>query len=165
VPNVLGRTVSTTKAVRADVLLISQSSSQNEICLVVSSDTATRTIEALRREFAQDLEHEKVEHITFDSAIAIVTVAGKNMHESETVGRTFAALGREGVNAIAIAQGSSECNISFVVRQKDMKAALITLHQEFQLGTSDPTALHIKDPDARPAAWHYETGPRTAGAD
>jgi aspartokinase/homoserine dehydrogenase 1 len=136
VPDVLGRTFATTAAVRADVLLISQSSSQNNICLVVSSSLAKPTVEALRREFAQDLAHEKVEHITLDPTVAIVTVVGQNMRGvSGIVGRAFGALGRENVNIIAIAQGSSECNISFVVPQSDMKAALVTTHREFQLGT------------------------------
>jgi aspartokinase/homoserine dehydrogenase 1 len=135
VPDVLGRTFATTAAVRSDVLLISQSSSQNNICLVVPSSLAKNTVQALRREFAQDLAHEKVEHITLDPTVAVVTVVGQNMQGiSGIVGRTFGALGRENVNVIAIAQGSSECNISFVVSQKDMKAALITTHEEFQLG-------------------------------
>jgi bifunctional aspartokinase / homoserine dehydrogenase 1 len=135
VPDVLGRTFATTAAVRADVLLISQSSSQNNICLVVPSALAKSTVEALRREFAQDLVHEKVEHITLDPTVAVVTVVGQNMQGiSGIVGRTFSALGRENVNVIAIAQGSSECNITFVVAQKDMKAALMTTHEEFQLG-------------------------------
>src|SRR5580704_14771964 len=135
VPDVLGRTFATTAAVRANVLLISQSSSQNDICLVVSTALAKPTVEALRHEFAQDLAHEKVEHITLDPNVAIVTVVGQNMRGiSGIVGRTFSALGREDVNIIAIAQGSSECNISFVVAQKDMRAALVTIHREFQLG-------------------------------
>src|SRR5271165_6082576 len=135
VPDVLGRTFATTAAVRTNVLLISQSSSQNDICLVVSSALAQTTVEALRREFAQDLAHEKVEHITLDPTVSIVTVVGQNMRGvSGIAGRTFCALGRENVDIIAIAQGSSECNISFVVAQKDMKTALVTTHREFQLG-------------------------------
>jgi hypothetical protein len=51
------------------------------------------------------------------------------------VGRTCGALGRENVNIIAIAQGSSECTISFVVAKKDMKAALASIHQAFLLGS------------------------------
>jgi len=165
VPDVLGRTFATTAAVQASVLLISQSSSQNDICLVVSSAVAERTVEALRREFAQDLAHEKVEHITLDPTVAIVTVVGKNMRGSRTVGRTFAALGREHLNIIAIAQGSSECNISFVVTQQDVRAALETTHREFQLGEPDSLALPVKSIGVDPAAWHYESGERTANAD
>ncbi|MGC1619707.1 MAG: aspartate kinase [Candidatus Acidiferrum sp.] len=134
-PDVVGRTFSTTAELRANVLLISQSSSQNDICFIVSAGDAQRTVEALRKEFAQDLAHEKVEHITVDSNIAIVAVVGENMRGTPGVaGRTFNALGRENVNLIAIAQGSSESNISFVVEEKAMKTALITAHREFALG-------------------------------
>src|SRR5271163_5048633 len=133
--DVVGRTFSTTAEVRASVLLISQSSSQNDICFIVSSADAQKTVEALRKEFAQDVAHEKVEHITVDPNIAIVAVVGENMRGTPGVaGRTFNALGRENVNLIAIAQGSSESNISFVVEEKAAKTALITVHREFRLG-------------------------------
>jgi aspartate kinase len=136
-PDVVGRTFSTTAEVRANVLLISQSSSQNDICFIVSGADAPRTVDALRREFAQDLAHEKVEHITVDTNIAIVAVVGENMRGTPGVaGKTFNALGRENVNLIAIAQGSSESNISFVVEEKAMKTALITTHREFGLGAA-----------------------------
>jgi aspartokinase/homoserine dehydrogenase 1 len=136
-PDVVGRTFSTTAEVRANVLLISQSSSQNDICFIVSAADAPRTVDALRREFAQDLAHEKVEHITVDTNIAIVAVVGENMRGTPGVaGKTFNALGRENVNLIAIAQGSSESNISFVVEEKAMKTALITTHREFRLGVA-----------------------------
>ena len=135
-PDVVGRTFSTTAEVRANVLLISQSSSQNDICFIVSAVDAQRTVDALRKEFAQDLAHEKVEHVTIDTNIAIVAVVGENMRGTPGVaGRTFNALGRESVNLIAIAQGSSESNISFVVEEKAAKTALVTVHREFGLGT------------------------------
>jgi len=133
-PDVVGRTFSTTAEVRANVLLISQSSSQNDICFSVSSADAQRTAEALRKEFAQDLAHEKVEHINVDPQIAIVAVVGQNMRGIPGIaGRTFNTLGKEGVNIIAIAQGSSETNISFVIEEKSVVPALRALHQEFGL--------------------------------
>ena len=133
-PDVVGRTFSTIAEVRANVLLISQSSSQNDICFSVASADAERTIEALRREFADDLKHEKVEHINVDPDIAIVAVVGENMRGTPGVaGRTFSALGKENVNIIAIAQGSSETNISFVIEEKDVKKALLATHREFGL--------------------------------
>jgi aspartokinase/homoserine dehydrogenase 1 len=136
-PDVVGRTFSTTADLRANVLLISQSSSQNDICFIVAAGDANRTVEALRKEFAQDLAHEKVEHITMDTNIAIVAVVGENMRGTPGVaGKTFNALGRENVNLIAIAQGSSESNISFVVEEKAVKTALNTAHREFGLGLS-----------------------------
>lgn len=135
VPDVVGRTFSTTAELRANVLLISQSSSQNDICFIVGSSDAQRTVDALRREFAQDLSHEVVDHITVDPKIAIVAVVGENMRGTPGIaGRTFNALGREGVNVIAIAQGSSETNISFVVEDGAVKQALLATHREFGLG-------------------------------
>jgi len=114
--------------------MISQSSSQNDICFSVSSSDAERAIEALRREFAQDLKHEKVEHINVDPNIAIVAVVGENMRGTPGVaGRTFQAMGRENVNIIAIAQGSSESNISFVIEESAVKKALLAAHREFGL--------------------------------
>ena len=165
VPDVLGRTFATTAAVRANVLLISQSSSQNDICLIVPSAVAERTLEALRREFAQDLAHEKVEHITLDPTVAILTVVGKNMRGSATVGRTFTALGRENLNIIAIAQGSSECNISFVVSKEDVRTALDTTHREFRLGAADSRSMPAQSVGVSPAAWHSDAERRTANAD
>jgi aspartate kinase len=139
VPDVVGRTFSTTAALRANVLLISQSSSQNDICFIVSAADAQRTVEALHREFANDLSHEVVEHITVDPKIAIVAVVGENMRGTPGVaGRTFNALGRENVNIIAIAQGSSEANISFVVAESAMKQALLATHREFRLDALGP---------------------------
>jgi aspartokinase/homoserine dehydrogenase 1 len=134
VPDVVGRTFSTTAQLRAEVLLISQSSSQNDICFIVAKAHAQETLEALRKEFAQDLDHEVVEHITMDPKIAIVAVVGENMRGTPGVaGRTFHCLGKEGVNMIAIAQGSSETNISFVVSDESVKPALAALHREFRL--------------------------------
>jgi bifunctional aspartokinase / homoserine dehydrogenase 1 len=135
VPDVLARTFAVTAAVRADVLLTSHSSSQNDVCLIVSSAQADQTAEALRYEFGQDLSQGRVKQVQVDADVAIVTVIGQNMRvQSGLVGRTFSALGRNKVNTLATAQGSSSCNISFVVARKDVKAALVTAHREFKLG-------------------------------
>jgi bifunctional aspartokinase / homoserine dehydrogenase 1 len=136
VTDVVGRTFSTTAELRAEVLLISQSSSQNDICFIVAKAHAESTLGALRKEFAQDLAHEVVDHITMDPEIAIVAVVGENMRGTPGVaGRTFHCLGKEGVNIIAIAQGSSETNISFVVSDKSVKQALFAAHREFALAS------------------------------
>ncbi len=172
VPDVLGRTFKTTATIQANVLLSSQSSSQNDICLVVSSALAERTVEALRREFAQDLAHEKVEHVNFDPDVAIIALVGDNMRGvSGIVGRTFGALDRESVNIIAIAQGSSGCSISFVVPRKDMKATLIATHREFGLGvefthSSEEMAVNTDvTPESAPANGKMNVANLAASAD
>jgi aspartokinase/homoserine dehydrogenase 1 len=142
VPNVLARTFTATAAARAEVLLILQSTSQNEVRFVVPSARAKDTVETLRREFAHNLADETGDHITLDTTIGIVTVVGQNMRQpSSVIGRTFNALDRENVNIIAIAQGSSECNVSFVVERKNLKTALISTHREFQLDAIDKEEL------------------------
>jgi bifunctional aspartokinase / homoserine dehydrogenase 1 len=150
VPDVLGRTLSITREFRTDVLLVSQSSSENEICLVVPSSAAKLTVEELRSEFAQDLAYEKVEHIEVDSTVAIVTVVGQKIRGTSVVGRTFCALARANVDTVATAHGASDCNFSFVVAKKDMRSALTAIHQEFQLGTlsSDVAAKSSFTPQA-----------------
>jgi len=163
VQDVLGRTFVTVAGVRADVLMISQSSSQNEVCLVVSAAVVKRTIEALRHEFAHDLVHETAEHIALDSTVAVVTVVGPNVRGmAAIVGRAFAALGRHNVNIIASAYGASKCNLSFVVPRKNADAALIAIHQEFQLGALTSPLLATASTDA---VWCYESERETAEAD
>jgi bifunctional aspartokinase / homoserine dehydrogenase 1 len=137
VHDVLGRTFATTAAIRANVMLTSHSSSQSEVCLIVSSAHAQRTVESLRYEFAQDLAGDLEEHVNVDPNVAIVTLIGQNMRAMPgIIGRTFGALGRKKVNVIASAQGSSDCNISFAVAQNDVKAALTATHREFKLGNA-----------------------------
>jgi bifunctional aspartokinase / homoserine dehydrogenase 1 len=134
VPGIAAKTFAATASVCANVLLISQSSSGNDICLIVNSADAGPTVEALRRTFEFDLAHEQIEHITVDPEIAVVAVVGDKMRGTPGIaGRTFSALGRRGVNIIAIAQGSSEYNVSFVVERGAMREAVLSVHNEFGL--------------------------------
>jgi aspartate kinase len=134
VVGVAAKTFQAVASVRANVLLISQSSSENDICLIVDSVDAPQTLKALRSAFAADLKHHDVEHITVDSNIATVAVVGEKMRGTPGIaGRTFSALGRRGINIIAIAQGSSEYNVSFVVEAGAMRDAVGAVHEEFQL--------------------------------
>ena len=165
IPEVLERTVATAAAIGANAILASQSSHTNEICVVVTSSAAKNVLEALRREFTQDLAHRRVENLTLGQNAAVVTVVGKNMRGSEVEDRAVIALGRAGIHIIAIAQGSSESNISFVVRQQDVRSALEVTHQEFQLGAQDAQPLPVRRVEIAPPAWQYETEQRTASAD
>jgi len=133
-PGVAGKTFSAVANAQANVLLISQSSSQNDICFIINSEDEARTVEMLRQAFAFDLAHQQIEHITVNPDIAIVAVVGDRMRGTPGIsGRTFSALGRRAINIIAIAQGSSEYNVSFVVEASMMGDAVLTLHSEFGL--------------------------------
>jgi aspartate kinase len=141
-PDVLARSFAATAATRTNVFLVSQSSSQNDICFVISSADEKRALQALRDAFTPEIAEQTVEHVTANSDIAIVAVVGENMRGIPGVaGRTFGALGREGVNIIAIAQGSSEYNISLVVQESAMQRALAALHKEFRLHEGAASSL------------------------
>jgi bifunctional aspartokinase / homoserine dehydrogenase 1 len=145
--DVARRSLAAAAAVRADVLLISHAPSRNHLYLVVAGASAQRTVEALRREFAADSNHESVHHITADSTVAILTVVGQNQRDEKgIVGRVRDKLSRENVDIVATGQVSSECNVSFVVARKDVKTALVTTHREFQLST-----LNLPQEDRREA--------------
>jgi aspartate kinase len=132
--DVLARSFGAMAAIRANVLLVSQSSSQNDICFVIPSADEKLAVEALRNAFAPEIVEQTVEHVSARPEVAIVAVVGENMRGIPGVaGRTFSALGRESVNIIAIAQGSSEYNISFVVETAAMQRSLAVLHREFRL--------------------------------
>jgi aspartate kinase len=135
--DVLRRMLAAAAAVSADVRLEarSTSSSQDELCIVVSSALAELVVEALRREFAQELAIGNVGHITLDPTVAIITVIGGSaLGMDGLVAHALEALKRENLNVLAYAQGSPESTVSFVVAQHDMKGALLTTHGKLQLG-------------------------------
>jgi aspartate kinase len=133
-PGVAGKTFTAVADAQANILLISQSSSENDICFIINSEDEARTVEKLREAFAFALAHHEVEHITVNPEISIVAVVGERMRGMVGIaGRTFSALGRRGINIIAIAQGSSEYNVSFVVEASIVRDAVQTLHNEFGL--------------------------------
>lgn len=135
--DVLARSFAATAATRTSVFLVSQSSSQNDICFLISTSDEKRALAALREAFAPEIAEQTVEHVNTNPDVAIVAVVGENMKGIPGVaGRTFTALGRENVNIMAIAQGSSEYNISLVVEKNAMQRALTTLHHEFRLSES-----------------------------
>ena len=131
--------------------------SQDDICFVVPSADAGRTIEALRRTFLVGVRPVELDHIQVNDNVAIVAVVGDKMRGTPGIaGRLFSRLGREGVNIIAIAQGSSENNISFLVEARQMKRAVAAIHDEFHLARSaagvaaEQQARRPPHPQARP---------------
>jgi aspartokinase/homoserine dehydrogenase 1 len=154
VRDVSSRTFSTAAAVRTDVLLILQPPSRIDIRFLVPSALANRTVEALRREFAQELAHEKVDHITQDPTVAIIAIVGEGLKSISGIAeRAVGTLARGNVDIIAVDQGPSECSISLVVAQKDIKAALGAIHGEFQLGAQNSPELRARSSSASTGKW------------
>ena len=132
VPGFAARVFDTTAAEKISVLMISQASSENSICLVVPSDSTKRLETALRKMFSQELARHDVEKVAIEAPVAIVSAVGEGMRGTPGVAaRLFGALGRAKVNVIAIAQGSSELIISLVVGEADREKAVKAIHQEF----------------------------------
>ena len=125
-----------------NVILISQASSEHSICFAVENTSALRAKLAIEKEFQYEIRNEEIDHIHIEHELAIVAVVGDGMkHSPGTSGRMFSALGKNGVNVVAIAQGSSERNISAVIPQADASKALNALHEAFFL--SDRKVLNI----------------------
>jgi bifunctional aspartokinase / homoserine dehydrogenase 1 len=142
ISDALGRTFTTIATVHTDLLLLSQSSSPDGLSFVVPSSLAETTVDALKREFAKELPEGNGENIAIHRELSIVTVVGENMRgTSGIIGRMLGALHRENIKIIATTHGSSECNLSFVVAQEDMKAALVIAHRELELDTADTKAF------------------------
>jgi bifunctional aspartokinase / homoserine dehydrogenase 1 len=165
IADALARTLTAAAAVPADVLMISQCSSHNDICLVVPFTVARQTVEALRHEFSRDLMNQDLEQLVCDSTVSLITVVGRNLRmASGMVAHAFAAFGqdRESVNIIASVQGSSDCSMSFVVRQQDMELALTRLHREFELGSSSLNAGSAVAGPTHSVLLEYESKQATA---
>jgi len=132
VPGFAARVFDTTAAEEISVLMISQASSENSICLAVPNESVERLEAALRKMFSHELARHDVEKVTVEAPVAIVSAVGEGMRGTPGVAaRLFGAIARAGVNVVAIAQGSSELNISLVVHEKDRDAAVRAVHQEF----------------------------------
>jgi aspartate kinase len=112
--------------------MISQASSESNICFVIEHRDLARAEPAIRRDLAEQLNRHEVDAVSTTAPVAIVTVVGSGMTGTPGIaGRLFSGMGREGVNVIAIAQGSTELSISFVVDDACSLAAVRAAHREF----------------------------------
>lgn len=117
---------------RINVILITQGSSEHSICVGVQQNNAMRAKAAVDDAFAFEIKSGKVQPLKIESDLAIIALVGDNMKSHPGIsGKMFGAIGRNGVNVRAIAQGSSERNISAVVSSADVKKAINVLHEEF----------------------------------
>jgi aspartate kinase len=117
-----------------NVMMISQGSSEANISLIVDESQASMALDALTPLTYQGL----VREVTSNRDVSAVAVVGSGMAGAKgTGGRIFTALGNGGVNVMMISQGSSEANISFVVREEDGPKAVRILHDEFNLSRED----------------------------
>ncbi len=119
----------------ANILLITQGSSEQNICLAVPQRDSAMAVNELRRELASDISYHDVEHVDVTEPVCIIAVVGSGMHGVPGIaGQACNALGNEHINIIALAQGSTEYNISMVVGSDDGDRAMRVIHDAFKLG-------------------------------
>ena len=117
---------------KINVVLITQSSSEHSICVGIEELNADAAKDAIDNAFAYEIEIKKVEPLIVEKDLAIVALVGDSMKNHPGIsGKMFSVLGKNGVNIRAIAQGSSEKNISAVIATKDVKKAINVLHEAF----------------------------------
>lgn len=133
VPGVAARVFSTVAHEEINVLMISQSSSEQNICLVVDAASAPRAVESLDRAFELERLRHNVDQAWSRDHVAIVAVVGSGMNATPGIAaKVFGALGECDLNVISIAQGSSEYNLSLVVDEHDADDAVRAIHKKFE---------------------------------
>ncbi|HEX9492679.1 MAG TPA: ACT domain-containing protein, partial [Thermoanaerobaculia bacterium] len=141
VPGVAGRAFTALAQAGHSVSMISQASSESSICFVVPESEADHAVKALQTAFESERRMKLVDRIHAEKRIALIAVVGLGMRGRPGIAaRTFSALSGKKVNVVAIAQGSSELNITIAVSEGDATPALLALHNEFQLDKIRPLA-------------------------
>lgn len=114
------------------VILISQASSEHSICFSIDPKNAQRAREVLEKEFSHEIALGYIDGISIEKNLSIIAIVGEGMKKSTGVsGKLFSVLGKNGINVVATAQGSSELNISVVIAKSDLSKALNSIHGVF----------------------------------
>ncbi|HEY2732309.1 MAG TPA: aspartate kinase, partial [Polyangia bacterium] len=134
VPGIAARTFEALFKQGTSVSLISQSSSEQSICFSVPEAAAKRARDRLAEEFESEIARQEIDGVELQTGLATLAVVGIGMAGAPGIAaRLFGALAQADINVVAIAQGSSELNISFVVTAKDAAPAQRAIHRAFQL--------------------------------
>ncbi len=124
------------------VFFVSQTASENNTSIAVKTECAERAAEVLRETFAKEMAIGEISEVVVDRHLATVAIVGEQMrHTPGIAGKLFDTLGRNGINVIASAQGASEMNISFVIRDQHLRKAINVIHDSFFL--SDYQVLNL----------------------
>lgn len=142
VPGFAGRLFQSLAQRAVSVILITQASSEHSISFAVDRKDLETTRAALEDAFSSEFAQGFLDPIGIEDSASIVAIVGENMKDAPgTSGKIFHTLGRNGINVMASAQGSSELNISVVIHKNDLSKALNALHQTFF--EPDLKTLHV----------------------
>ncbi|MDE5788602.1 MAG: bifunctional aspartate kinase/homoserine dehydrogenase I, partial [Bacteroidaceae bacterium] len=126
------------------VFMVSQASSENSTSIGVRDVEVKEACRVLNREFEKEIEDRKMFPMQTESGLATVAIVGENMrHTPGIAGKLFGTLGRSGISIIAFAQGASETNISFVIKEKYLRKALNSIHDSFFLSEYQEVNLFV----------------------
>ncbi|MGF1533646.1 MAG: bifunctional aspartate kinase/homoserine dehydrogenase I [Bernardetiaceae bacterium] len=125
-----------------NVIFISQSSSEHSISVAVAQEKADLARQVIADAFQEETARRHVQPVQVEKNLCVMAVVGANMRNTPGIaGKLFSALGKNGINVLAVAQGASELNISFVIRESDEAKALNVIHESFFL--SDHKVMHL----------------------
>ena len=142
VPGTAGRLFGSLAAAGINVILITQGSSEHAISFAIKPEQAQKAKKLVEKAFEYERSMGVVDDVKTEENLSVIAIIGENMRYRPGIsGRLFQALGKNGINAVAIAQGSSELNVSVVIPKADEAKALNALHEAFFL--SDTKVLHI----------------------
>ncbi|MCS6964022.1 aspartate kinase [Thermoflexus sp.] len=132
VPGVAARTFAAVAELGVSILMISQSSSEQNICFVIPSPAAAQVVRALRKAFEREMARRDIEDIWAMDRVAVIAVVGAGLRATPGIAaRVFNALGNGRINILSIAQGSSEYNLSLVVAESEAEEAVRRIHAAF----------------------------------
>lgn len=127
-----GRLFSLLAREQINIILITQSSSEHSITFAIHPADAEKAQKLIAQEFELELLAKKMEVPVFEQNLSVLAIVGENMKQTPGIsGKLFHALGRNGINVRAIAQGSSEYNISVIIGRDDLNKALNAVHDAF----------------------------------
>lgn len=126
------------------VFMVSQASSEHNTSFAIRNNDADNAVKALNEEFAAEIKTGEITTIVAEHQLATVAIVGEQMKNTPGIaGKLFNTLGKNGINVIACAQGASETNISFVIKQNNLKKALNVIHDSFFLSPTQVLNLFI----------------------
>jgi bifunctional aspartokinase / homoserine dehydrogenase 1 len=132
IPGFSKRLFDALSAAKINVILITQSSSEHSICVGVAEKDAETAKNSVDFEFEREISLGKLDALKVEKHLSILALVGDNMRNHQGIsGKMFSALGHNGINIRAIAQGSSERNISAIIKSDDVKKAVNVIHEEF----------------------------------
>ncbi|MGB3852214.1 MAG: bifunctional aspartate kinase/homoserine dehydrogenase I [Tunicatimonas sp.] len=134
IPGISSRLFGALARRKINVIMITQASSEHTITFVVSPADAQAAERTMQEEFTPEIAAGKIDTPLVEAERSIVAIIGENMRQTPGIsGKLFSALGRNGINVRAIAQGSSEVNLSAVIERRNLSKALNTVHEAFFL--------------------------------